>query len=110
MSLVEDHVVPRLALEDVGIAASEGVRSDTDVEVRLVGPPLTKFLSTFSGTVICEDFEARKKLLELHFPVQENTGRHDDEMRAPDAPVAGKVSEEGDGLNRLPVEESDGGQ
>lgn len=105
--LIEDHVVPRLALEYVRITAGEGIRGDADVEVGLIVPALSEFLPTLGGTVIGEDLEARKKLLELHFPVQENAGGHDNEVRSPYTAVAGQVSEKGDGLNRLPIGKKD---
>lgn len=104
MGLVEDHVVPRLALKDVCITAGESIRGDADVEVRLVVPALSKLLPTLGGTVVSEDVEAGEKLLELHFPVEQDAGGYDDKVRAPDAAVASEVGEKGDSLNRLPVD------
>jgi hypothetical protein len=41
MRLIQYHVVPRLSLEDMRIAAGKRVRRDADVEVELVVPTLT---------------------------------------------------------------------
>ena len=99
MRLVEDHVVPRFAFENLCVPTCKTVRRDTDVELVPIIPTLSELLTTFRGPVVTQNLEAREELLELHFPVEKDTGRHNDEMRTPDASVAGKVSEKCDGLN-----------
>ena len=74
------------------IAASKRVRCDANVEVVLVVPALTQLLPSFGRAVISKDFESREKLLELHFPVHENTSRHNDQVWTPDAPITCQMS------------------
>lgn len=106
MRFVQDHVIPRLPLENVCITASERIRRHADVEVILVIPPLSKLLPTFGIPVIAEHLETRKKLLELHLPVQQNARWNDDQMRAPDTAIAGQMGEQGNSLNGFPVSKS----
>jgi len=88
MRLVQDHVVPRLSLEDMRIAASKRVRRNADVEMELVVPALTQFLPSLGRAVVSEDLEPWKKFLEFHLPVHEDASRHDNQVRTPDAPLA----------------------
>jgi hypothetical protein len=74
MSFVENHVVPGLALEDVGISANQRVRRDAHIEVMLVIPPLSKLFAPFRGSMVAERDETGQELLELHFPIQKHTG------------------------------------
>ena len=75
MRLVEDHVVPHLALENVRISACERVRGDADVKVVLVVPSLAELFSTFGAPVVTEDLEAGEKLFEFHLPVEQDARR-----------------------------------
>ena len=93
MRLVEDHVVPPLALEDMCIARRERVRCDACVEVVLVVPSLAELLALLRVPVVAEHLEAGHELLELHFPVQEHARRDNDQVWSPDAAVAGEVGE-----------------
>ena len=70
------------------IAASKRVRCDADIEVVLIIPALTQLFPSFGRAVVSKDLEPREKLLELHFPVHENTSWHNNQMWAPDAPIA----------------------
>lgn len=88
MRLVKDHVVPPLALEDVCVAAREGVRRDASVEVIFVVPPLPQLLPLLHVPVVAEHLESGEELLELHLPVEQHASRHDDQVRTPDTPVA----------------------
>ena len=76
MSFIEDHIIPRLPLEDVGVTTSKCIRCDTDVEVMLVIPPLSQFLASFCRPVVAKRFESWQKFLEFHLPVQEYTRRN----------------------------------
>lgn len=77
MRFVENHIVPRLPLEYVRIAAGKRIRGDADVEVVLVVPALTKLLPTLRAAVIAHDFETWQELLELHDPVEKDACRDD---------------------------------
>lgn len=76
MCLVEDHVVPHLALENVCVPARESVRGNTHVEVVLVVPSLPQFLATFGRTMITQNPETREKLFKLHLPVEQHARRN----------------------------------
>ena len=99
MRLIQNHVVPWLSLEDVRVAAGKRVRRDADVEVELVVPTLTQLLPSLGRAVVSEDLEPGEKLFKFHFPVHENTSRHDDQMRTPDAPIARQMGQESNGLD-----------
>ena len=70
MGFIEDHVIPRLALEHTLIPSGDRIRRNADVESVLVHPALTEILSFFSIAVVTEDLEARQELLELHLPIK----------------------------------------
>lgn len=69
MRLIQDHVVPSLALEYMRVPAGQCIRRDTDIEVVLVIPALPKFLATFRRAVVAKHPEAGQKLFELHLPI-----------------------------------------
>ena len=92
MSFVKNHIVPWLALETPRVFTRQTVRRHADVEFVTTIPALSKFFASFGVTMITQDLEAGEELLELHLPVKKDTGWHDDEMRAPYAAVASKVS------------------
>ena len=48
--------------------------------------------------VICKHLECGAPLLDLHLPVEHDGCGDDDEVRAPDALLAGEVRQQGDGL------------
>ncbi len=77
MRFIQNHVIPRLPFENVGISAGERIRCHADVEVVLIIPTLPKLLPTFGVPMITEHLETRKKLLELHFPIQQNARWND---------------------------------
>ena len=106
MRLIQDHVVPRLSLEDMRIAASKCVRRDADIEMEFIVPALAQLLPSLGSTVISKDLESREKLLKFHLPVHENTGRHDNQMRTPDALIACKMGQESDSLDGLSGDKS----
>ena len=91
MRFIKDHVIPRLSFEDVLVSTGQGVRGYTDVERILVVPTSPKLLSPLRSSMVAEKLEARKELLELHLPIEQNTCRDNDEMRSPNAAVASQV-------------------
>ena len=84
------------------IAASKRIRRDADIEVVLVVPALTQLFPSFRRAIVSKDLESWEKLLELHFPVHENTSRHNNQVRTPDAPIACQMGQKGDSLDGLP--------
>ena len=102
MSLVQDHVIPLLPPQDCRVLESERIRGYADVEMILVAPPSPELLSAFGVAIVAEDFEARKELLEFHFPIQDDARRDDDQMWTPYSTIRGEVSQQGDRLNGLP--------
>lgn len=71
------------------ITARQRIGSDADVEMVLVVPTLPKFLATFRVSVVAKDLKTWQELLELHLPVQEDTGGHDDQVRPPNTTITG---------------------
>lgn len=77
MGLVEDHVIPVSALEQSLVTGSKGIGCDADVEAVLVRPTLAQFLPPLRRPMVAQDRETGEKLLEFHFPIEEDTGRYD---------------------------------
>ena len=118
MRLIKDHVIPRLALEDMRVPAGKCVGSYTYVEMVLVIPTLAELLASFGRPMVTKNPESGQKLLELHFPVQKNAGRDDlkcmstpslnaynrahNKMRSPNAAIASEMRKKCDGLDSFP--------
>ena len=88
------------------IAASKRVGRDADIEVVLVVPALTQLFPSFGRAVVSQNLESWKKLLEFHFPVHENTGRHNDQVRTPDTLIACQMGQESNCLDSFSISES----
>lgn len=122
----QDHVAPLLALENPLIRDGDLVGRDADLERAVLVPAASERVSLLLVAVVGHDVEARQKLrasiksvrrwprrlkklpeatdfLELHVPVEQDRRRNDDKMRSPHALVAREMSEESDGLDRLPA-------
>lgn len=93
MRLVEDHVDPVFASENVLIGQDDLVRRDAHLEMVLSLPADTFLFPFLLVAVIGENLDTWEKLLELHLPVEDDRGGDDDEVLAPDALVARKMSE-----------------
>jgi len=121
VSFVENHIVPRFTLEDMGISAGQCVRRDANIEMMFVVPAMSKFFPPFRGSVVAERPETWQKLLKLHFPIQKYAGRNNlskasqagsymlrnegithDQVGSPDTSIASKMSQESDCLNGFP--------
>ena len=84
MRFVEDHVVPSASLEYLLVLQDQLIRGDEYVPTRVVHPAFS-FLSPFLLVpVVGHDLETRTPLFKLHLPVEDDTCRDDDQMRAPD--------------------------
>ena len=57
MSLIKDHIVLRLPLQNVFVSASQSIRSHADVEGILVIPTFAELLSSLCCPVVAENFE-----------------------------------------------------
>ena len=102
MSLVQDHVIPLLPPQNRCILEGEGVRSDANVEVILVVPPLTELPPAFGVAIVAEDLETREELLKFHFPIQDDARGDNDQMWAPYPSIGGEVSQQSNRLDGLP--------
>ena len=102
MCLVEDHVIPRLPLEDVLVLDGECIRGHAYVEGVLVEPALPELFPTPLIPVITKDAKSWQELLEFHLPIEEDTRWYDDEVWSPYASVTGKVCEQCDRLYGFP--------
>lgn len=89
------------------IGKDDLVRRDADLPGMLGEPTDTFFFPFFLVTVVCQDLESGKKLLELHFPVEDDRGGDNDEMLTPDAFVACEMAKEGYSLDRFAVMSAD---
>jgi len=65
----------------------------------LLIPSFPLLLALLRVAVIREDLKPWSPFLEFHFPIQNDAGRHDDEMRSPDMLFGGKVRNECDRLD-----------
>ena len=101
LRLVEDQVLPALALERVLVLRDEVVRRDAHVEGVGLRPPEALLLALLLRAVVREDLEARAPHLELALPVEHDARRHHDQMRPPDTVLAREVCHQRDGLHRL---------
>lgn len=70
MRLIENHVVPGLASEDMLISQDDLIRGDADMEAVGRIPAFSFLLSLSLVAVVGKDLEAGQELLELHFPVE----------------------------------------
>ena len=77
------------------------VRSDADVEGVFLRPALSLHLSLFLRPEVGQDLQGRAPTLELHLPVDNDGGGHNDEVRTPDTSVTGQRGEQRDRLNGL---------
>src|SRR6266702_262137 len=103
---VQDHVVPRLSLENMCVAASKRIRRDANVEVELVVPALTQLLPPLGRAVVSEDLETGEEFLEFHLPIHKDTGWHDYQVRTPDTPIARQMCQECDSLDGFTGDQS----
>lgn len=85
LCFVENHKVPFLALENLLILKRDFVRSDANLEVIHLAPSCSLLLSLFRWSVVRHDLKCWAPLLEFDLPVDQDTRRHDDQVRTPDA-------------------------
>lgn len=106
--------MPWLTPKHMLISQDNLVRGDADVKAILSVPAFALLFPLFLTAVVRQDFEARQEFLELHFPVEHlpvclshdhgrvedtyDTGRYDNEMRAPHAFFACEPSQKRNGL------------
>lgn len=103
MCLIEDHIIPRFAFEDVLIFARKCVRRYTDVEIMLVEPPSTKLLAPLTSSMVTKYSETGQELLKFHLPVQKNAGGDDNKVGTPNSMIASKVRKQCNRLDRFTV-------
>jgi len=76
LSLVENHVVPFFPSERKVVLDDQLVGCDTNVEGVVFAPAMSLDLPFFLGSEVRENFEARTPPFELHFPVHDDGGWH----------------------------------
>ena len=87
LSFIQDHVVPLLPSECKVILNDKFVRGDAHVERVLSAPPVTFKFAFLLRSEVGEDLESRAPLLKLHFPIDDDSSRNHDEVRAPHTSV-----------------------
>lgn len=102
LCLVEDHVVPLLPLENGMVSHCNFVAGDAHVETVQFGPALPLLLPLLWRSEVSHNFEGWTPTFELYFPVHQDRGGHDDEVRTPDALFYGQMCQQGDSLDGLP--------
>lgn len=80
----------------------ELIRCDTNVPQVIVEPTFPFLGALFPAPVVGENFETWCPFLELHLPVEHDTGRDNNEMRSPDALFTRKMSDQSNGLDCFP--------
>lgn len=69
----------------------------------MLGIPADSFLfPLLLIAVVRQDLKSGQKLLELHFPVENDGCGNDDEVLTPHASIAGKMTEQRDSLDGFP--------
>lgn len=91
--------MPPFASKDRLVCKNELIGCDDHVEGVFGIPPHTALFPFFDRAVVAKYLEPRQELFELHFPVEDDARRDDDQVRSPDSFVAGQVGEERDSLD-----------
>ena len=95
--------MPISSLERDLIGKDDLIRCDAHMPVVSAEPTLALLGTLLSAAVVREDFEARRPFLELHLPVEHDTGGHDDEMRSPDSLLTSQMCNECNCLNGFTI-------
>ena len=77
------------------------VRRDANVERVVLAPAVSLYLTLLLRAEVREDLETRAPAFDLHLPVHDDSGRHDDQVRTPNAIVTCKRRKHRDSLNSL---------
>ena len=77
------------------------IGSDADVERIILAPAMTFDLSLLLRAEIGENLEGWAPLFEFHLPINDDSGRHYNQMRAPYSLITGQRSKHRYGLNRF---------
>ena len=101
LGLIEDHVIPLLPSECEVILNHQLIRRDAHVKRVLFAPPMPLDLPLLLRAEVCEYLQCRAPLLELHLPIDNNGSGHDNQVRAPDALIAGEGCNHRDCLDGL---------
>ena len=83
--LVQNEVLPFFAPERLMVLDDKFVRRNAHMEGIGLGPALSLELPLLLRAIVGEDLECGTPLLELHLPVEHDTGGHHNEVRSPDA-------------------------
>lgn len=103
MSLIENHVFPTFSAEYLLVVDDKLIGSNADMPCILFIPTFPFLLALFGVAVIGENFETRSPFLELHFPVENDASRNDNEMWSPNMLLTSKMRNESDCLNCFPI-------
>ena len=98
LCLVQNEILPLEPSKAAVVLDNQLVAGDTNVEGILFGPTLTFHPPVLLGAVIDKYLEGGAPLFDFHLPVEHDGCGDDDEVRPPDALLAGEVRQQGDGL------------
>lgn len=101
LCLIEDHIVPLLPAKDGVVSDCDLVTRDADVKTVQFGPSFPLLLAVLGGAEVGHDLEGRTPSLKLDFPVHEDGGGYDDEVRPPDALLDSQMGQQRNGLDGL---------
>lgn len=99
--LVENHVAPVLAPEDVLVGEHDLIAGNAHLPMVFCVPAHALLLTLLLVAVVGQNLHAGQKLFELHLPVQNDRGGDDDEVRTPNTFVARKMTKKSDSLDRF---------
>ena len=88
LSLIEHHIIPLLASKSKVILNDQLVGCDTHVKRIVFGPSLPLHFSFFLRSKVGQNLEGRAPSLELHLPVDNQSGWYDNQMRSPNTSIA----------------------
>jgi len=92
LGLVENHVIPFLAPECKMVLDDELIRSDAYMERVLLAPAMTLEFAFLLRSEVRENLESGTPSFKLHFPVDDNRSRYDNQVRAPNTLVTSERS------------------
>jgi hypothetical protein len=79
------------------------IRGDTNMPCILLIPAFPFQLTLFGVAVVGQNFETWSPLFEFHFPIENDAGGNNDEMRTPYVHLAGKMRNKSDCLDSFSI-------
>lgn len=109
---IQNHVIPPLPSECIGVLHHQLIRRDANMKTVQLRPAHSKILSRLAGAIVRQNFkhrtpetiplvkrskrnnESRSPFLEFGFPVDNTASGDDDEVRSPETSVHSQVCQQ----------------